>query len=59
MSLHTPEETKQMAKTIINELIAYGNKCEHDEFPSNDIKCEELKKTIALARIVGANLEDM
>jgi len=56
MSLHSDQENIEMAKIIIRELIAFDNKCRNNEFTDNIIKCEELAKTVALARIVGADL---
>ena len=57
--MHEKDDVLKVANVLAEKVIAFSNKCKHDEFKDEEILCYELSLIADIARQVCADTGDM
>lgn len=57
--IHEKDDVLKVANVLAEKVIEFSNRCKHDEFKDEEIRCYELSLIADIARQVTADTKDV
>ena len=58
MSLHSKDDLLKVSDVLAKKVIEFSNRCKHDEFKDEEIRCYELSLIADIARQITSDTGD-
>ena len=58
-NIHSEKDRLEVAEVLAQKVIEFSNHCKHQEFASDELKCEHLAQLADIARQVTSDTNDV